>query len=353
MRETRCRRHVGCAHNGHVADAAQRSSSGRWPAAARMAAIAAIVALSLVVIGTARQDPLLDVEWSAPRALVALGLAGCAAMVLAAWLLCRARPLASIGLAVTVAGLLAPSVSGWTSMSTSIRAACLAVVPLALIGIGWIARAWDPAGGRGTFAVVVTLSLAAVLLHWAGYNPFDDTACDRICANVSPIAGGIVSTRRALMSSQALSVAAGVVLILFVLWSRNSRPPSVTVGAVVATSVLAFAAARRWTMIGDARLSPKAELVPSVIAATAIGSTMCVVAVTGRRTRRAIERLAGRLAEPEAVLFGRPLRGMHVVVPGDGRWIDLAGGNVSAEPNGPALVVSDESGPTMRLLLVR
>jgi signal transduction histidine kinase len=334
-----------------VADAARRSSDERWSVAASAAATLATALAFAIVVGTAGQDRYVTVERLAPRSVVGLGVAGCAAMVVAAWLLCRSHPLASVGLAFSVAGLLIPSAAGWTSMPVSVRAACLAALPLAVVGIGWIAQGWDPGYGRIIFAIVGALSLAATLLHLGGYDPFDDTACARVCVDFPPVAGRLVSTRLAIVSSQALLVTAVLVLLVAMLSSFRTRPLSVTAGAVVAAAALGVDALRRWLNVGAARWSPTAELLPSIIAAVAIGAMACVVAVSGWRTRVGIERVADRLAEPQSAWFGRPVRGIHVAIPDDGRWVDLTGREVSPETEGVSLVLTDESGPAIRLLL--
>ena len=117
-----------------------------------------------------------------------------------------------------------------------------------------------PRLGSGTracrLAIIAALSLAAILLHLAGYNPFDDTACARLCVDVPPVASDVVSTRVAITSSQALSAAASLILVVSILWSRRSRPLPVTAGGVLAAAALAVAAARRWMNVGEAPCRP-------------------------------------------------------------------------------------------------
>ena len=77
---------------------------------------------------------------------------------------------------------------------------------------------------------------------------------------------------------------------------------------------------------------------------------ICSAGIRTVRTRAAVNRLA-RL---ETALSDRTIRSVHFAVPGDVRWVDQAGREVRDAP-GPDryVVLSDESGPMLRLLLAR
>ena len=74
------------------------------------------------------------------------------------------------------------------------------------------------------------------------------------------------------------------------------------------------------------------------------------------RTRAAIDPVGGPAADPAAALrqSGGVIRGVQFLLPDDGRWVDAAGQDVHDPPApGSYLVLSDASGPVLRLLLGR
>ena len=77
---------------------------------------------------------------------------------------------------------------------------------------------------------------------------------------------------------------------------------------------------------------------------------ICSAGIRTVRTRAAVNRLA-RL---ETALSDRTIRSVHFAVPGDVRWVDQAGHDVHDAPGpGRYVVLSDKSGPMLRLLLAR
>jgi signal transduction histidine kinase len=74
------------------------------------------------------------------------------------------------------------------------------------------------------------------------------------------------------------------------------------------------------------------------------------------RTRAAIGRLSTELSNPQTTISGISgrIRGVQFAVPGYARWVDAAGHNIPLAPAQDSYVVlSDESGPVVRLMLAR
>ena len=83
-----------------------------------------------------------------------------------------------------------------------------------------------------------------------------------------------------------------------------------------------------------------------------VGIAVCVVVTRTLRVRTAVDRLAARLSGPVAALSG--VQGVHFAVPGEARWVDVAGRDATDLPGQDRYVVlSDESGPVLRLLVAR
>jgi signal transduction histidine kinase len=119
--------------------------------------------------------------------------------------------------------------------------------------------------------------------------------------------------------------------------------------------VLATAAAARLVGWGDA-LASVSRFAPEPLAVAVVGAVVCGVRFRTVRTRAAIDRLATQLSDPAAALrrFSGAIRTVQFPVPDDGRWVDAAGQDVGDPPApGGYLVLSDASGPVLRLLLAR
>ena len=119
--------------------------------------VAATVATALmftVVVGTARQDRASTVERAAPLFVVVLGLVGCLAIVVSAWLVRSEHPRAGVGLSMLLAGLLLPTVAGWRSLAVPIRAGALATSALAVGGVVVLCERWRP-GRHGALVLAV------------------------------------------------------------------------------------------------------------------------------------------------------------------------------------------------------
>jgi signal transduction histidine kinase len=102
---------------------------------------------------------------------------------------------------------------------------------------------------------------------------------------------------------------------------------------------------------GDSTAAGLLLLLPAgAVAIVAIA--VCIVVTRTLRVRTAVERLAARLSGPVAALSG--VQGVHFAVPGEARWVDVAGRDATDLPAQDRYVVlSDESGPALRLLVAR
>ena len=337
--------------------AAPRRTGGALAAPlATAVAVVTVVASALVL---ARYDPELVGERSATPWLSFAELAAAVVMVAGAWAVRTTHPGASTGLAVATVGSLLPLwvTSPW--LPAPVRAGVLAAAPFTVAGVAQVALGWPtevaPAMRRAGRAVYV-LAGAAALAHLLGYNPFADPGCFRTCEDVPPVLGGILTTRAAVTVASLLTIAAAAVAATAVLAARPAPAPRSVTGAVVlALAALAIAAATRLMGWEDA-LASVSRFAPEPFAVAAAGAVVCAIRFRTVRTRAAIDRLAAQLSDPTAALgrSGGAIRGVQFLVPDDERWVDAAGQAVHDPPApGNQLVLSDGSGPVLRLLLAR
>jgi signal transduction histidine kinase len=338
--------------------AAPRRAAGALAAPlATTVAVVTVVASSLVLV---RYDPELVGERSATPWLSFVELPAAVVMVAGAWVVRATHPLASTGLAVATAGSLLPLWAALPWLPGPVRAGVLAAAPFTVAGLAQVALGWPtdeaPAARRAGRAVYVLAGVAA-LAHLFGYNPFADPGCFRTCEDVPPVLGGLVTTQAAVTVASLLTIAAAALgAAAAVLAARPVRAPrSVTGAVVVALGVLAIAAAVRLAGWGDA-LASVSRFVPEPLAVAVVGAVVCAIGFRTVRIRAAIDRLAAQLSDPAAALrqSGGVIRGVQFLVPDDGRWVDAAGQDVH-DPSVPGsyLVLSDPSGPVLRLLLAR
>jgi signal transduction histidine kinase len=320
-----------------------------------VAAIVATALAFLVVVGTARQDRASTIERAAPTFVVVLGLVGCLAIVASAWLVRYEHPGAGVGLSLLIAGLLLPTMAGWRSLAVPIRAGALATSSLAVAGVVLVSERWRPGRhGNLVLAVVFSMSGAAIVIHVAGYNPFRDPACIRVCAQQTVVSSTILSTHFSAVTTNLLTAGAAGFALIAMSMPRRPRPPGlVTGGSFVALLVLVVSSAQQAATWSAHRPSALAMLLPTALIASSVGLTVLVVALGGHRTRLAVTRLVARLAVPESAMFGGVVRGIHFAVPGTGRWVDSSGVDVPADLEGEYVIVPDESGPAVRLVVSR
>jgi signal transduction histidine kinase len=319
-------------------------------------AVVTVVASSLVLV---RYDPELLGERSTTPWLSFVELAAAVVMVAGAWAVRVTHPLASTGLAVATAGSLLPLWAALPWLPGPVRVGVLAAAPLTVAGVAQVDLGWPtdaaPAARRAGRAVYV-LAGAAGLAHLLGYNPFADPGCFRTCEDVAPLLGGLVTTQAAVTIASLLTIAAVAVATATILAARTAGAPrSVTGAVVVALGGLAISAAMRLAAWGDA-LASVTRIAPEPFAVALVGAVVCGIGFRTVRTRAAIDRLAAQLADPAAALrqSGGVIRGVQFLLPDDGRWVDAAGEDVH-DPSAPGsyLVLSDPSGPVLRLLLAR
>jgi signal transduction histidine kinase len=158
-----------------------------------------------------------------------------------------------------------------------------------------------------------------------------------------------LSTRSAVALFTALTVVAAVVAVIVV--ARRSTASRLTAAAALAAVCgVALGAVARWSAFGD--LDSPSELLVLV----PLGSVGLVAAATGVagartvRTRVEVRRLVDRLSgSPTSVAHVAPVRSVQFAMP-DGRWVDTDGREVDVPAN-DGLVIDDESGPAVRLVV--
>jgi signal transduction histidine kinase len=357
MWQTRIRGQRPREHNDQMADAARSRVSAHEPIrpVGLVSAVTTTAVVMMTLLGIARQDPTVSLERRLPLWLIVLGIAGAVSVTAAAWVTRVSHPHASAGLAAIAGGVSLPLWAGW-SISSAARAAVLAAPPLAVAGIAHLALRWR-AGSTTSPALVAVyvLTVMAVAVHLVGYNPFADPTCRRACVDVRPLAERILDTKSVVALTCALTIGATVLAALAVVLSRPSSAPPVIIGAALGALLLsAVAAAVRWATWRDRPLSDTELVCPPFAIATLIGGAALVDAAYGtHRTRAAVDHLVKRLAAP-ASGWGDVrgvVRGVHFAVPDDG-WVDSDGHPVAEHAGlGRVIVISDESGPMLRLLL--
>jgi signal transduction histidine kinase len=326
--------------------------------AASLATAAAAVTVLAYSVALARDDRGLGAEDQVPAWLRLAELAAVAVAVAGTWAVRVDHPRASTGLAIGAVGSLLPLWAAWSWLPGPARAGVLAAAPLAVAGTAQVALGWPPeasASARRAGRAVVVLAGAACLAHLLGYNPFADPGCARTCDDVRPILDSVLSTKSAVAITCVLTIAAAILAAAAVLRGSPSPVPRGLIGAVALTlGLLAGSLALRWA--GWGATTPSVPLlVAEPLAVAVVGAVVCSAGIRTIRTRAAVNRLGTRLSAPETALSdlsGGAIRGVQFAVPGDARWVDPAGRDVRDAPApGRYVVLSDESGPVLRLLL--
>jgi signal transduction histidine kinase len=336
--------------------ASRRATDALAAPLATTVAVVTVVASSLVLVS---YDPELVGERATTPWLSFVELAAAVVMVAGAWVVRATHPLASTGLAVATAGSLLPLWAAWPWLPGPVRAGVLAAAPFTVAGLAQVALGWPaevaPAA-RGAGRAVYVLAGAAGLTHLLGYNPFADPGCFRTCEDVAPLLGGLLTTQTAVTITSLLTLATAAVATAAILAARTARTPrSVTGAVVVALGALAISAAMRLAGWGDS-LASVSQVAPEPFAVALVGAVVSRSSFRTVRTRAAIDRLAAQLSDPRAALrqSSGAIRGVQFLVPDDGRWVDAAGQDIGDPPApGTDLVLSDASGPVLRLLLAR
>ena len=321
--------------------------------AAWLATAIAVTTVLAYSVALARHDVTLGAEDRVPAWLRLTELAAVAVMVLGTWIVRSDHPRASTGLAAAAVGSLLPLWAAWSWLAAPVRAGVLAATPLTVAGTAQVALGWPPTSPattrRAGRAVVVLIGVAS-LAHLVGYNPFADPGCARTCDDVHPILAGVLSAESAVTITCVLTIVAAILAAAAVLRGSPSSVPRGLIGAVGLTlGLLVVALTLRWAR-WDAATPSVPLLVIEPLAVAVVGAVICSVGIRTVRTRAAVNRLA-RL---ETALSDRTIRSVHFAVPGDVRWVDQAGHDVHDAPGpGRYVVLSDKSGPMLRLLLAR
>ena len=328
-----------------------------WAASALITSIAIGVAVLTVLVSAlavrAGNDPFAYAGRRFPAWLIVVGLT-VVGFIVAGLLATRTRPGASVGLAVATIGSLLPLWAAWSWLPDRVQAVVLAATPFAVM-VALVALSWSvPGSGNRSTAMRIVFALLVVsgVVYLLGYNPFGDSGCAVICADVTPLLDGLLSTRSALVASCSLTIAGAVLAFIIVLKDSDRRTPRMIIGAViVALCLQVVSAALRLATWGDSAVAGLLLVLPAVSVAL-VAIAVCVVVSRTLRVRSAVDRLAARLSGPVAALSG--VQGVHFAVPGEARWVDVAGRDATDLPDQEKYVVlSDESGPVLRLLIAR
>jgi signal transduction histidine kinase len=288
-----------------------------------------------------------------PAWLTVVGLTVIGLIVAGLWAL-RARPGASRGLAAATIGSLLPLWAAWSWLPDRVQAGVLAATPFAVM-VALVALSWSaPGSGNPSTAMrtVFALVVASGLVHLVGYNPFADPGCTLTCVDVTPLLGGLLSTRSAVVVSCSLSIVGTVLAAVIVLRDYHRHTLRLIIGAVMAALCMQIVSAALRLASPGVNAAAGLLLVLPAVSVAIVAIAVCVVVTRTLRVRTAVDRLAARLSGPVAALSG--VQGVHFAVPGEARWVDVAGRDATDVPGQDRYVVlSDESGPVLRLLIAR
>lgn len=322
-------------------------------AASTAAALAGATIAVASTIEVGRQSPWTSLDRNLPPGVLVIAAGALAAAVAGTWLLRDAQPAVPIGLTAMLLGLSTPLLAGVAGLSPAWRAAAVAAPPLATAGIAQVALRWTPTSRAATRALVAVLGLvgAALAVHVVGYDPFRDPICARTCVQVDPWLGGHISTRQSQTAAGLLTIAAGCTALAGLTWARRARPPMIVIAGAVAATMLSIAAASA-QLTADGSLGPWHPPRVAIPAAgvLSLGLATTLVGIRLRRVRLAVGRLLAALSLPLPANHASP--GVHSVQfaePGGREWIDLSGRPTRGEPGLPSVVVSDATGPLLRV----
>ena len=336
----------------------QRVRELRAPRArAVITSIATGVAVLTVLVSAlavrAGDDPFAHVGRRFQVWLIVVGLI-VVGFIVAGLLAIRTRPGASGGLAMATIGSLLPLWATWSWLPDRVQAGVLAATPFAVM-VALVALRWPAAASTNpptAMRIVVTLIVASGVVHLLRYNPFADSRCTLTCADATPLLDGLMSTRSAVVVSCSLTIVGAVLATIIVLKDGDRHTPRLIIGAVfVALCLQMVSAALRLASWGNSTIAGLLLVLPAVSVAI-VGIAVCVIVIRILRLRTAVDRLAARLSGPVAALSG--VQGVHFAVPGEARWVDVAGQDAADLPGKDKYVVlSDESGPVLRFLVAR
>ena len=315
--------------------------------------VAVLTVLVSALAVRAGDDPVAFAGRRFPAWLAVVGLILIGLIVGGLWAT-RTRPGASRGLAAATTGSLLPLWAAWSWLPDRVQAGVLAATPFAVV-VALVALNWSVPGSdnpRTAMRIVFALLVTSGVVHALGYNPFADSGCALTCVDVTPVLNGLMSTRSAVVVSCSLTIVGAVLAAMIVLKDSDRHTPRLIIGAVfVALCLQMVSAALRLATWADSTTAGLLLVLPAVSVAI-VGIAVCVIVTRTLRVRTAVDRLAARLSGPVAALSG--VQGVHFAVPGESRWVDVAGRDATDLPGQDRYVVlSDESGPVLRLLVAR
>jgi signal transduction histidine kinase len=315
--------------------------------------VAVLTVLVSALAVRAGDDPFAYAGGRFPAWLTVVGLILIGFIVGGLWAT-RTRPGASRGLAAAAIGSLLPLWAAWSWLPDRVQAGVLAATPFAIM-VALVALNWSAPGSnnpRTAMRIVFALIVTSGVVHLLGYNPFADSGCALTCVHVLPLLDGLLSTRSVVVVSCSLTIVGAVLASSIVLKASDRHTPRMISGAVIlALCLQVVSAALRLATWGDSAVAGLLLVLPAVSVAL-VAIAVCVVVSRTLRVRSAVDRLAARLSGPVAALSG--VQGVHFAVPGEARWVDVAGQDATDLPGQDKYVVlSDESGPVLRLLVAR
>jgi signal transduction histidine kinase len=351
------------AHARRMAHMARSGSMQRAPQmrAARASTVITSIATGVAVLTVlvsalavrAGDDPFAYAGRRFPAWLTVVGLILIGFIVGGLWAT-RTRPGASPGLAAATIGSLLPLWAAWSWLPDRVQAGVLAATPLAVM-VALVALNWSAPGSnnpRTAMRIVFALIVTSGVVHLLGYNPFADSECALTCVDVTPVLDGLLSTRSVVIASCSLTIVGTVIAAVIVLKDGNRHTPRLIIATVMmALCLQVLSAALRLATWGDSAVAGLLLVLPAVSVAL-VAIAVCVVVSRTLRVRIAVDRLAARLSGPVAALGG--VQGVHFAVPCEARWVDVAGRDATdLLGHDRYVVLSDDSGPVLRLLVTR
>jgi signal transduction histidine kinase len=304
--------------------------------------------LALSIIGLGLSDRGIALASGFPFWLALAGLVALIVMVVAAWLVRRERPMVATGLSVAIVGFALPSWTAWDWVPLGVLPILLAAAPLAVPGVAQVGLGWSRHTGRpGLLAAYVLAGLSAGVLL-IGYEPLADPGCVFTCARTDPIAGSILGTRAAVVTAAALLAVAATTTLWGVTGDRRTQPILRwgTGGSLVL--LIVSWALRAWQWMDP--VPTILWILPLVLAAVLLAGSVLVAFSIVRRDRLAAEGLIADLSKPGGRVGNQPVRAVEFAVPGEDRWVDAAGGAVTARAvEGNPIVLRDGGEPAVRL----
>jgi signal transduction histidine kinase len=320
--------------------------------------LGAAATVTVAYIAVVEQDPALSATGGSAVAVTLIAAGVAVSAVAGAWGSQPLSPGRAWGVAIAATGALLPLWAAWTVWPPWLRSAALSTGSLTVLGVTLGALHARPLGSfleRHALGIVAVLSIAAVMFHLAGYNPFDDRGCRLTCLDSPPVGSGVLNVGQAVAVSCLLAeIAAGVALTALLVGSRRSRTPN-PLHMAGAGSLLCGAASTAWRWVTwEWGKSFTGALLLQAVGVGAFLIALCVVRVRALRLRAAVSLLASTLSEAtgEAVPRFGQVRGAWFAVPVEHRWVDSTGQDVAGDVDpSPHVLLRDHSGPTVMLLL--